>query len=161
MIASPRSSGPKLRVRTACESDAPALARLSRELAQHVHDPDPGDDAAEIVELGIGEAAWFECLVAELEGEVVGFASFCRRFELHTRARTLWLGDFAIAKAHRRKGIGQELMRALRRRAVDLGCETISLELWSGNASARAFYDQIGAQIETELEIRVIALARD
>lgn len=147
-------------MRHALESDAPALARLSRELAEHVCDPDPGEDTALISELGFGETPWFECLVAEIDAEVVGFASFCRRFEIHTRARTLWLGDFVVANAHRRKGIGQELMRALRQRASDLNCQGIVLEFWSENASARAFYERIGARSDANIEIRVIATPR-
>ena len=140
-------------IRTARKTDIAAIARLSRQLAAHVADPDPGPDAGELTGLGFADDSWFDCLVAEVDAEVVGFALYCRRLEAHTRSRQLWLGDLVVAAHHRRRGAGRMLLSALRRKAVDMGCDGIVLELWTENRTARDFYDSVGGERDTGLEI--------
>jgi GNAT superfamily N-acetyltransferase len=133
-------------VRPALPEDARAIAALSRELAAHVGDPDPGADPAVLLECGFGPERWFECLVA-VEGErILGFALFCRRFEAHTRQRRLWIGDLCVAQGQRRHGVGLALVAALRARAASLGCVAIDLELARGNDLARAFWRGLNAE---------------
>ncbi|MEZ5936266.1 MAG: GNAT family N-acetyltransferase [Alphaproteobacteria bacterium] len=148
-----------MHVRQARDSDATAIARLSCELAGHVADPDPGLDISELMELGFGDSTWFDCLVAEVDSELVGFALYCKRFEAHTRSRKLWLGDLVVAKRHRRQGVGAMLVKALRARALDLKCDGIVLELWVQNATARDFYKKAGAELDAELEIHLIPIS--
>jgi hypothetical protein len=50
-----------------------AVAELSRELAAHVDDPDPGSDASLLLNCGFGPDRWFEYLVAEDGNRIVGF----------------------------------------------------------------------------------------
>jgi GNAT superfamily N-acetyltransferase len=132
-------------VRLAIPADASAIAALSRELAAHVGDPDPGADLSLLLECGFGPERWFECLVAEEAARILGFTLFCRRFEAHTRERRLWVGDFCVARAARRRGIGQGLVAAVRARAAALGCTGIDFELARGNDLARAFYAGLDA----------------
>jgi len=54
-----------MRIRQALPEDMAAVGELSRELAAHVGDPDPGHDASLLSECGFGPDGWFECLVAE------------------------------------------------------------------------------------------------
>jgi hypothetical protein len=54
-----------MRIRRALPEDMAAVGELSRELAAHVGDPDPGHDASLLSECGFGPDGWFECLVAE------------------------------------------------------------------------------------------------
>jgi ribosomal protein S18 acetylase RimI-like enzyme len=141
-----------MRIRRALPEDMAAVAELSRELAAHVGDPDPGHDASLLSECGFGPDRWFECLVAEEANRIVGFALFCRRFEAHTREKRLWLGDLCVAADRRRGGIGRALAAAVKARAVDLGCSAVDLELARGNESARAFYRRLNAAFRDEIE---------
>ncbi|MEP0706643.1 GNAT family N-acetyltransferase [Parvibaculum sp.] len=150
-----------MQIRTARPEDAAAIAQLSRELAEHLSDPDPGADDALLLELGFGGERWFECLVAETEKEIVGYALYCRRFEAHTRARKIYLADLAVAKRRRGEGVGEKLIQALHEKAAELGCIAIVLDLWVENATARAFYEKIGAKHDTELEIHAIRIGED
>src|SRR6202011_5955044 len=112
--------GPKeaaVRVRRARRGDMAAVARMARELAAAVRDPDPGDGAAGLIRAGFGRDRWFECHVVESDGAVVGFALACRRFEAHTGERRLWIGDLYISPAARRTGAARMLLAALHRRA--------------------------------------------
>ncbi|MEQ9325677.1 MAG: GNAT family N-acetyltransferase, partial [Rhodospirillales bacterium] len=97
-------------VRPATPEDADAIAELSRILARHVEDSDPGPDATEILSAGFGPDRWFNCLLAEDLFRVVGFALYCRRFDAHTRTRRLWLADLVVAPDRQRLGIGRVLV---------------------------------------------------
>ena len=77
-------------------SDAEAVVAMAAELAAALEDPTPDLDAARFVRDGFGPDRWFECLIAEIDGEPVGFALICRGFEAHTGKRRLWLGDLYV-----------------------------------------------------------------
>ena len=141
-----------MKIRHASPRDMVAVAGLSRELAKHVNDPDPGSDASQLVASGFGRDRWFECLVAEEGNRIVGFAAFCRRFEFHTREKRLWLSDLWVAHDQRRKGIGGALVVAVQARAAELGCAAIDFELAHGNDMARDFYKNLKAEICAEVE---------
>jgi ribosomal protein S18 acetylase RimI-like enzyme len=141
-----------MRVRQASSADMAAVGELSRQLAAHVNDPDPGADVALLLQCGFGPERWFECLVAEEENRIVGFVLFCRRFEAHTREKRLWLGDLCIARDRRRDGIGQALVAAVQARAAELGCTAIDLELARSNELARLFYHGLHAAPCDEIE---------
>jgi ribosomal protein S18 acetylase RimI-like enzyme len=132
-------------IRPAAPEDATAIAALSRELAVHVGDPDPGADPGILLECGFGPDRWFECLVAADNERILGFALFCRHFEAHTRQRRLWIGDLSVTRGARRHGIGQALVAAVRARAAALGCAAVDLELARDNDLARGFWRRLDA----------------
>jgi ribosomal protein S18 acetylase RimI-like enzyme len=136
-----------MRIRQALPEDMAAVAELSRVLAAHVNDLDPGFDYSILVDCAFGLDRWFECLAAEEANCIVGFALFCRRFEAHTRQKRLWLGDLCVAKDKRGDGIGRSLIAAVQTRAAELGCTAIDLELAHGNDLARSFYENVNAVI--------------
>jgi ribosomal protein S18 acetylase RimI-like enzyme len=129
-----------------------AVAELSRELAAHVDDPDPGSDASLLLDCGFGPDRWFECHVAEDGNRIVGFALFCRRFEAHTRERRLWLGDLCVSRDQRHRGIGRALVAAVQTRATELGCAAVDLELARGNDVARSFYGHFKVVMSNAIE---------
>jgi GNAT superfamily N-acetyltransferase len=142
-----------MEIREAQAADMLEVAELSRELATHVGDPDPGADSKRLSECGFGPDRWFECLIAVLNGRIVGFALYCRLFEAHTRAKRLWLGDLYVGQRARGIGVGRALVAALRKRAADLGCDAISLELARGNDVAWSFYESLGVQASSNVEL--------
>ncbi|HLH95129.1 MAG TPA: GNAT family N-acetyltransferase [Xanthobacteraceae bacterium] len=142
-----------MRIRQASPDDMSAIVDLSRELAAHVEDPDPGSDMSLLLNYGFGTDRWFDCLVAEDDGRVVGFALFCRRFEAHTREKRLWLGDLCVAGDRRGRGIGRALVTAVQTHAAELGCAAVDLEIARGNHTARVFYERLGAVISDAIEL--------
>jgi len=133
-------------IREAGTNDYPRVMELARALARHVEDPDPGDLADEIRATACGSLLWLECLVAEVDGGIVGFVSFCRRFEMHLMRRSLWIGDLFTVEDARSQGIGRALLAAVASRGLALGCDSIVLELWRRNSVALAFYERLGAR---------------
>ncbi|MEN9736726.1 MAG: hypothetical protein RL129_1437, partial [Actinomycetota bacterium] len=77
-------------------------------------------------------------IVAEFEGRVIGYAGIVKRGES---------GDvltISVAKAHRRKGIGRELLRRLIDWARTNKCEAMMLEVRVGNEEATPLYTSFG-----------------
>lgn len=77
-------------------------------------------------------------LVAEMNGEVVGYAGIVKRGES---------GDvltISVSKSHRRKGIGRELLRRLVDWARTNKCEAVMLEVRVGNEEAAPLYTSFG-----------------
>ncbi len=148
-------------VRTALPSDAEVVIGMAAELAAAVDDPTPDFDAARFVRDSFGPERWFECLVAEIEHEPVGFALICRGFEAHTRKRRLWLGDLYVRATARRAGAGRALMAgAVISRALELDCEAVYWELWRPNALGRKFYERLDAEETSALAIMRLAVER-
>jgi GNAT superfamily N-acetyltransferase len=137
-----------LRIRQASFDNMASISELSRELAAHVGDPDPGSDASLLSDSGFGHDRWFECFV----GGIVGFVLFCRRFEAHTRQKRLWLADVYVTESQRRDGIGCALIAAVQARAAELGCTAIDFELARGNHAARAFYEHLSGVVYEAIE---------
>src|ERR1700740_774585 len=118
-----------MRIRRALPEDIAAVTALSRALAAHVDDVDPGSDRSMLLECGFGPDLWVEFLVAEEANRIVAFALFCRIFEAHTREKRLWLGDLCVAEDRRRDGIGCALIAAVQARAAELGCARLTSSL--------------------------------
>lgn len=77
-------------------------------------------------------------IVAELAGEVIGYAGIVKRGES---------GDIltiSVTKSHRRKGVGRELLRRLIDWARTNKCEAMMLEVRVGNEAATPLYESFG-----------------
>jgi GNAT superfamily N-acetyltransferase len=153
-------------IRPMQSGDLEALMAMARALADELGDLRPRLAPDELLRDGLGAERWFDCLVAEAGGGLVGYASFCRAFELHTGLRRLWLSDLYVAPRARRSGLGRALLAEVVRRARDLGCDAIYWELWRPNAVGRRFYEALGAEEVNDLavmrlnEFRTVAEAR-
>ncbi len=88
------------------------------------------------------ESPFLEVLVAELEGEVVGFLSMSFPIGL-SGARAL-IDELAVEPAHRRKGIGASLVEAAIRLARQRGSTHLLVDTSRANEPAQAFYRACG-----------------
>ncbi len=59
----------------------------------------------------------------------------------------LFIYDFRIDEAHRRKGYGEQAMLATEVQARALGYDTIALHVFGHNHAARALYEKLGYEI--------------
>lgn len=91
-------------------------------------------------------------------GKVLGYA-FCEIRDFtgmnnivpHTE---LYIDDLCVDSASRGQNIGKALFNRVKDEARALGCYEITLNVWEGNDSARAFYDKIGLKPkETMMEL--------
>jgi GNAT superfamily N-acetyltransferase len=138
-------------VRPMQAGDAQAVLEMARALAAELSDPEPKLTTADLV--SADTQRWFDCLVAEKAGRLVGYTAFCMGLELHTGHRRLWLGDLFVVANARRTGVAHALIAAVARRARELQCDAIYWELWKPNAVGRKFYEALGATQLDELAI--------
>ena len=146
-------------VRFATPQDCEAIVAMARELAAAVDDPPPPIDAARLLGAAFGPERWCDCLVAEQDGALVGYAVVCRGFEAHTGERRLWLADLFVTAGTRMGGVGRALIGAVASHALALDCAAVCLDLWRPNTVGTAFYDALGAK--EARDIAQLRLGRD
>jgi GNAT superfamily N-acetyltransferase len=140
-------------------ADVASVVEMARELAAALDDAEPELIESDLIRNGLGPERWFDCLVAEAAGRLLGYALACRAFEAHTGKKRLWLGDFYVRPTARRRGAGRALMAAVARQARELGCDAVYWELWRMNAAGHAFYRTL--QAEEVADLAVMRLDRD
>ena len=133
-------------IRPATVDDVPLIAQLIRELAEY----ERLADAAVATEDGLreqlfGERPAAEVLIAEADGEPVGFALFFHTFSTFLGKRGLYLEDLFVRPAFRGSGLGKHLMATLARIAVQRDCGRFEWSVLDWNAPSIAFYRKLGA----------------
>lgn len=83
-------------------------------------------------------------LVAETEGDVVGFTQLYPSFSSVATAPIWILNDLYVDPAARRRGIAAALLEAARAHAVQTGATRLVLETLPENKPAQALYEQRG-----------------
>jgi len=131
--------------------DAVIVLDMARALAAAVNDPQPQLTADELL-LDASER-WFDCFVAELRDEPVGYALLCRSYEAHTGRRRLWLADLYVRPSARRVGTGRALLVAAACHALALRCDALYWELWRPNVAGAQFFKAMGAEEVVDLAI--------
>ncbi len=100
-----------------------------------------------------GDRPVAECLVGEVEGEVVAFALFYTNFSTFLARPGLYLEDLYVRPAHRRTGLGQALLRRLAQLAVERGCGRFEWSVLDWNENAIRFYEGMGATVMPDWRI--------
>lgn len=94
------------------------------------------------------------------DNSVVGYA-FCVLQDVAFsttmyKRKSLYIDDLCVDESARSTGIGKALFEYVRKKARVLGCSDLTLAVWEGNDSARAFYQKLGMKPkETIMEIKV------
>ena len=92
-----------------------------------------------------GPAPAAEALIAELDGDRVGFALFHVSFSSWECRPGIWLEDLYVQPQHRRGGIGQALLAAVASIAVGRGCARLEWAVLDWNAPGLDFYEKLGS----------------
>jgi GNAT superfamily N-acetyltransferase len=131
-------------IRDAGPDDAAMIVRLIRELAvfenllEQVRITE-----ADVLRDGFGTRPCFECLLAEADGEAVGFAIHRPNYSTFEGRPGLFVEDLFVAAQARRLGVGRMLMARLAAIAHERGCSHMNLAVLHWNP-AREFYDRLG-----------------
>lgn len=86
-------------------------------------------------------------LVVEVDGEVVGMATYYSIFSSFISKPGLWLDDLFVYEQSRNLGIGEALMKRLCLIAKAGGCGRIDWIVSNFNEGGKRFYRRIGAEI--------------
>lgn len=136
-----------LAIRTALAGDAPVLLSLIRGLADYerlAHEV-VATEAQPATELGAAHPV-VHALVAEQDGEAVGFALYFFSFSTFVGRQGLYLEDLYVRPASRGRGIGRALLGELARRAAARGCGRMEWSVLDWNVDAQRFYEGLGAR---------------
>ena len=130
-------------IRVARAEDSATILRLIRALAA-VEDMLDAVRATEedICRDGFGAERKFECLLAEVDGEAVGFALFFVNYSTFEGRGGLYLEDLYVADSARGLGIGRALVARVARLAGERGYPRLDLSVLHWNP-ARAFYERL------------------
>lgn len=139
-ILHPATRAPMVTIRTAKQRDLPGLRELIAELAAH-----HGDAAAvtpENLERDLfGRMPWITALVAEVAGELIGYAILLPLYRAQQGARGMELHHLYVRSAHRGTGIGRHLVAKAREQARMAGATYLSVSAATGNFQAHRFYE--------------------
>jgi len=138
---------PGLMIRAATEDDVPHLLHCIRELARYERREHECElDAARLTEHLFGRpVAW--ALVAEHDGERVGFALCHTSYSTFKTRPCVHLEDLFVLPEYRGHGHGLALLRACAARAVREGCPRLDWTVLEWNDPAIGFYKKQGADV--------------
>jgi GNAT superfamily N-acetyltransferase len=87
----------------------------------------------------------FSTLLAELDGQVVGYAIYFFTYSTFRARPTLYLEDIFVLPERRGQGAGLALFRACARQAVAEGCARMEWQVLAWNTPSIEFYERLGA----------------
>lgn len=136
-----------LHLRHATESDVPLVLTFIRELAGYerlAHEVVATEER--LRRTLFGPRPFAEVVLAELEGEAVGFALFFHNYSTFLGLPGIYLEDLYVRPAARGAGVGRALLRHLARLAVERGCGRLEWWVLDWNEDAIRFYASLGAR---------------
>ena len=121
-----------------------AIAR-HHDQAQHVHITTDTMRAD-----GFGADPKFGILLAEVDGEIAGYASYASNYSIWRGGHYLNIDDVFVWERFRGLRVGEVLMREARAVCAALGLPRLRWEVEPDNAAAIRFYERLGAVMRTK-----------
>lgn len=91
-----------------------------------------------------------KCLVAELNNEIVGYATFIKQFSTWDANYYIYLDCLFLNEKTREKGIGTQIMDNIKTYAKSINCSVIQWQTPKFNKNAIKFYKKLGAESKTK-----------
>jgi GNAT superfamily N-acetyltransferase len=138
-------------IRAATVSDVPLLLSFFSELAEYERQPSTVIVIKEetLARDGFGSQPRFRSLIAEWDGQAVGYALFYALYS-SWKGSGIFLEDLFVREAFRGRGIGRSLLSEVARIASQEGSFGIRWEVLGWNESAIKFYKSLGAKFFDE-----------
>ncbi|HUE25369.1 MAG TPA: GNAT family N-acetyltransferase [Solirubrobacteraceae bacterium] len=136
----------RVRIRPARPADVELIFSLIVGLAEYERAPDQVTGTPQLLAQALfGPRPSAEALVAEVDGEDVGFALFHGSFSTWECRPGIWLEDLYVPPEHRRAGVGRALLAQVAAIAVERGCARLEWAALDWNTPALEFYRGLGA----------------
>jgi len=135
------------------DADLSALAELFAEMDRFYGATDVAPAAAyerQLRALLIREPPVAQVLVAYNHTALVGFASYSFLWPAAGLSSSVFLKELYVLQAVRGQGVGKALMQRLFQVAADTGCSRVEWMTEQTNVEARAFYERLGVNANTE-----------
>ncbi len=140
----------KITIRQSQKEDMPKVLEYIQELATYEKAPNEMVNTVENLEKdGFGDNKVFDCLVAEVDSMVIGFALYYTGYSTW-KGRTLYLEDFLVSENYRGKGIGKLLFNQVILEAKKRGVKRMDWQVIDWNDPAINFYKKYNAKLDGE-----------
>lgn len=133
----------KIKIRKAEEKDFPEIISLIKEFSFFQKTPEKVSNSLDQM---IKDKNIFQCLVAEKDTEIAGFASFFFTYYSWS-GKGLYLDDLFVKESFRKQAIGKKLLDAIIEIAKNEQCKNLRWLVSNWNSNAINFYKKMGATI--------------
>jgi len=133
----------KPNIRPATTDDFANILTLIKEFATFQKTP---DRVTNTVKLMKEEQEIFNCLVAEVDGEIVAFATFFFCYYSWS-GKSMYLDDLYVKEDYRGQSIGKDLLLQIIEKAKANNCKKVRWQVSNWNQKAIDFYKDFGADI--------------
>jgi GNAT superfamily N-acetyltransferase len=134
-------------IRKASQNDMPSVLELIQELATFEKEPDAVvvtvDD---LIRDGFSENPLFQCIVAEVDNEIIGMALYYYRFSTW-KGKTIHLEDLIVKESKRGRGAGFALYKEIIKKGKAENVRRIEWNVLDWNTPAIDFYEKSGAKV--------------
>jgi GNAT superfamily N-acetyltransferase len=138
-------------IRPAAKEDVALLLELFGELAMYEHlEHELKATEEQLHEALFGGRPAAEALIAERDGQALGYALFFPTFSSFLASTGVWLEDLFVRPANRGEGVGTALLEAVAGLVRERGGERLEWAALDWNELALGFYRGIGAQTMNE-----------
>lgn len=138
-------------ISTAKANDVLAVLALIREFAEFenlIHWCEVSEN--DLREAIFGADKFVNCLIAESENSIVGYAFFFPIFKSFRGERSMFLEDLYISPAMRGQGLGLKMLAEVARNAKLQNCVRMDWQALKWNSAAIEFYKNLGAETDDE-----------
>ncbi len=138
-------------IRKAQLKDMDQLIQLCQEHAEYERSEyNPKGKFVKLTALIFSDQAPVNCVVAESEGQLIGYVTFMKQFSTWDAAYYVYMDCLFLRETARGQGIGKELMRSVVRFARDEYCSQVQWHTPDFNHRAIKFYRDYGAISKTK-----------
>ena len=90
------------------------------------------------------------CLVAEVKGHIIAYATYMKQYATWNAEEYIYLDCLFVIEEFRSDGIGEELMKQIRKHSAELGCSLMQWQTPEFNKRAIKFYRRMGAHSKSK-----------
>lgn len=138
-------------IRAATASDCALLLTLIKELAEYERLSHKVSATPESLEKWLmSPHAIAKAVLAEIDGQAVGYAVFFPYFSTFRGGPGMYLEDIYVRPAVRGRGVGEAMLRHVARAAADLDCDRLEWVVLDWNKPAIDFYERLGATADAK-----------
>jgi GNAT superfamily N-acetyltransferase len=138
-------------IRAVTPGDLGLLLTMIRELAEYEKLADQLKATEELFDRALfGDPPSAEALIAELDGEPIGYAVYFQTFSTFLAIQGIWLEDLYVRPEHRKAGAGKALLAAVAARLRERGGQRLEWAALDWNELALGFYRGLGAKAQKE-----------
>ncbi|MCC5623396.1 GNAT family N-acetyltransferase [Nostoc sp. CHAB 5715] len=147
-------NGRNISIRHANQRDIPVIMELIHLKAEFDGCPESVEATPQKLEIDLfGENPLAFVLLAEVDGDAIGLATYHFIYSTFLAKPGIWLDDLYVKPEHRSHGVGQTLMLRLRQIGQEKDCGRIDWTVAVSNERGIKFYERIGAKIINKVKL--------